>query len=306
MPGQAPIIGGAPLVISATNSKPAARLAYGSTTQSIETGDMVGSGGIASSPVGNFQKTQIEQTISGLVARAARKVPLGPDIQQCQQSGTMTISGELATGLPFSIGDTINVVAAACNDGLGETVSGRMEITITDYSGDILFGPTYRLEMRVLLIDFEVMTATDSIMSNGDSTVTIDTTGTPLITMSISGMAMTTESMTSTEVVSDFLTAQSVDTSVTPGSEPYTLTASGTVNSSQLAGKIVFTTPVTFQGAGAAYPFSGEMLITGANGATIRLIALDAVNVRIETDADGDGEVDPDGTEDTTWADLTS
>ena len=55
---------------------------------------------------------------------------------------------------------------------------------------------------------------------------------------------------------------------------------------------------------GADYPFAGEMLITGANNATIRLIALDSVNVRIETDTNGDGVVD--ATEDTTWDDIAT
>ena len=102
------------------------------------------------------------------------------------------------------------------------------------------------------------------------------------------------------EVLTNFDTAQSVDTSVVP--ESYTLTTAGTVDSSQLSGSITYTTPVTFQGSGEGYPFAGELLITGAGGATIRLVTLDAINVRIETDTDGDGTVD--ATEDTTWDDI--
>ena len=105
---------------------------------------------------------------------------------------------------------------------------------------------------------------------------------------------------TTTETVTNFSTSQTVDTSVQP--EPYTLSASGTVNSTALSGSVTYTTTVTFQGAGGGYPFAGEMLLTGANGATIRLIALDETNVRIETDTDGDGVVDD--TEDTTWDDI--
>lgn len=301
-PPPPPVGGTAPLVVTTANAKPAARIAFGSTMQSIETGELAGGGGIASAPSGNVQKPQVERSMSGLVARAVQKIPFGPVTENCLEFGTTTISGDLATGLPYSIGDTIIVVAIDCDDGLGEIVNGRMEITITAYSGDLLFGPTYLLEMTVLLINYEVATATDTILSNGDSTVTVDTTGTPLIVMSISGASMTTRSMIGTDIVSEFLTAQTVDSSVMP--EPYTLSASATIVSSQLAAQIAHTTPVTFQGAGAGYPFAGELLITGANNATIRLIALTDVNVRIETDADGDGNVDPGGTEDTTWDDL--
>ena len=306
-PGQAPVGGTTPLVISAANSKPVVRVAYGSTLQSMETGGLVGDSGIASSPSGGLQKPQFQDSMSGLLIRAVQKDPLGPITEFCgdtAESGTMTISGEIASITGLTTGDTITVVATDCNEGLGEVINGTMEMTVVSFTGDLLFTGLYRLEMKVLLIDFEVATATDTILSNGDSTVTIDTNGNPVITMSISGISMTTDSMASTEVVSSFLTAQTVDISVV-GFEPYTLSASGTINSSQLAGEIVYSTPVTFQGAGVAYPYAGEMLITGANGGTVRLIVLDEINVRIETDADGDGNVDAGGTEDTTWGDIT-
>jgi hypothetical protein len=300
-----PVGGGDALVISPANSKSAAKAAFGSTMQSVDMGGTVGGGGIAATPNGTLQKIQIERSMTRLASKAAVRIALGPDIQPCLTDGTVTISGDLATGLPFSVGDTINVDAMDCDDGLGEVVNGRMEITVTAYSGDILFGPTYVLGMSVMLIDYEIATATDTIVSNGDSTVTVDTTGTPLIAMSITGLSLTTASLTSTDTVTGFSTAQTVDISVV-GSEPYTLAASGTINSTLLGGEIVYSTPVTFQGAGAGYPFAGEMLVTGANGATVRLIALDDINVRIETDADGDGQVDVGGTENTTWVDIDS
>jgi hypothetical protein len=65
---------------------------------------------------------------------------------------------------------------------------------------------------------------------------------------------------------------------------------------------IDYDTPVTFQGQGADYPFAGELLITGADGGTIRLIATGNNNVTIETDTDGDGTLE--SSEDTTWDDI--
>lgn len=303
-PPPPPVGGSGELVVNNANSKPAARAAYASTMDSIETGGMVGSGGIASSSPGNLQKVQIEKTLTQLATRAPLQLEIGPLIENCLQAGSMTVSGDLATGLPYSVGDTISIVASDCNDGLGEIINGRIDITVTAYTGDILFGPTYSLGMDVLLTNFQVATATDMDLSNGDSAVTLDTTGDPLVVMSISGVSLSTVSNSGTEITSNFQTAQTVDTSVAAGSEPYTLAASGTLNSTQLGGEIIYSTPVTFQGAGAGYPFAGEMLISGANGATIRLIALTETTVRIEVDADGDGVVDIGGTEDTTWDDI--
>ena len=290
-----------PVGLNPTNAKQAARVAFGASLQSLGLGDMVGAGGIAASPAGALQKPGLAQSMSGLISRAAQKVALGPFTEPCLVSGTTTISGELETGLPYTVGDTINVDATDCDDGLGEVVSGRMEITVTAYSGDILFGPTYSLEMSVLLIDFAVTTLSDTIVSNGDATVLVDTSGDPVFAMSISGDSLTNQYLASSETITNYQNLQTVDTSV-PLAEPYTLDASGTVASSQLPTAISYTTTVTFQGAGAAYPFAGEMLLTAAAGGAVKLIALDEINVRIETDADGDDIFE--STEDTTWDDI--
>jgi len=301
-PTQPPVVGDPPLVLSTTNAKPAMQIAYGSTMQSMETGSLVGDSGIASTSSGDFQKASTQRSMSELLTRALQKDPLGPDTFDCGVSGTTTISGEIANILlGFTPGDTINVDAVDCDDGLGEVVNGRMEMTVVTFATDPLLG-TYLLEMDVQLIDFEVVTATDTIVSNGDSRVSMDTNGTPLIVISISGLSMATVSMASTEIVSDFMTSQTVDTMAAAGSEPYTLSASGTINSTQLAGEIDYTSPVTFQGVGAAYPFAGQLLVTGANNGTVRLIALDEINVRIETDTNGDGTLE--SSEVTTWDDI--
>jgi hypothetical protein len=288
------------LVITAANAKPAARVAYGSTTQSMETGDLVGDSGIAGTPNGGFQKPGAQGASPGALSSILQKIPLGPDTYDCGVGGTQTISGDLASLFTLTTGDQINVDAVDCDDGLGEVINGRMEMTVSTFSGDLVLG-LYMLEMNVVLIDFEVATATDTILSNGDSLVSMDTTGNPLLAIGISGNSMTVATNAGTDTMTSFSTAQTVDASVMP--EPYTLSSFGTVDSSQLSGVISFTTPVTFQGAGAAYPFAGELLITGADNSTIRLIALDATNVRIETDTNGDGTVD--NTEDTTWDDIT-
>ena len=81
-----------------------------------------------------------------------------------------------------------------------------------------------------------------------------------------------------------------------------TTTASGTVTSTQFEGAVTYSTPVPFEALADAYPYVGELLVTGANGATLRLVALDEANVRIIADYDGDGATDE--TIDTTWAEL--
>lgn len=107
---------------------------------------------------------------------------------------------------------------------------------------------------------------------------------------------------TGMETLYSYLTSQTLDAGVSPS--PSTMTASGTADSSELGGVVEYSTPTMFQAFDNDYPSSGELLVTGANGATVRLIVIDNVDIRIEFDSDG--MAPPDETIDTTWVAFTS
>lgn len=300
-PNLPPPTGNSDLVVTTANAKPAVRTAYSASSASMDTGGMVGAPGITAAP-GGLQKPAAPSGIAALVDSALRKVPV-TDTVGCGIDGT---TGSQTTTYDFAVlgtltaGDTIVVEFTNCDQGLGEVLNGRMEMTVLAFSGDLLVSGLYQMDMEVQLVNFRLTLPTDEILQNGDSTVSVDTTGTPMILMSISGNSLATVTNTATQIITNFSTAQSVDTSVLP--EPYTMDTSGTVDSTELGGIISYSTPVTFQGAGDGYPFAGELLIEGANGASIRLVVLDASNVRIDIDTDGDGNVD--SSETTTWDDI--
>jgi hypothetical protein len=122
--------------------------------------------------------------------------------------------------------------------------------------------------------------------------------GFPTITVSINGNMLTTVSPSVTEVITDFMSSQSVNAL----DGMYTLTTSGTVDSSQLDGIISYSTPDQFLGVGAAYPYFGRLLITGDGPGTVQLIAESDSMVTIIVDTDGDGVAD--SSELTTWDDI--
>lgn len=291
------------LVVTSNNAKPAARTAYNASSTSMESGDRVAGPGVTSSP-GGVQKPAFRGGFAGVIDTVMRKIPV-TDVTGCGldgMTGTQTTTIDFALPGTLTAGDTIVIEFSNCDQGLGEVLNGRMEMTVVSFSGDLLVSGLYQLEMAVQLVDFRVTTATDEILQVGDSTVTLDNTGLPIIAISVSGNSLATVTNTSTSIISGFDTSQTVDTSVIP--EPYTMVTSGTVDSTDLGGMIDYSTPVTFQGAGDGYPFAGELLIVGANNASIRLVALDDVNVRLDTDIDGDGVVDE--SETTTWDDIAT
>jgi hypothetical protein len=294
-----PPSGGVGLTIDAANAKPAARVAYGATVDSMDSGDVVGGSTIAMSPGGGLAKPVLDNQVSGAIQRYMQKDPVGPLVSPCFGGvGTETTTGNVVDPFTLTAGDTLNVDYVDCANEFGETLNGRMEMTITVFSGDIIFTGLFLLTADVRLANFEVTTAADSIVSNGDASVSIDTFGTPTILLSISGDLLATESLSSTEVITTYASSQSVHTLT----EMYTLSTSGTVDSSRISGFIAYSTAETFQGVGAAYPFFGQLLISGDGPATIRLIAQSDTMVSIEVDTDGDGVAD--STELTTWDDI--
>lgn len=287
--------------INASNAKPAVRIAYGATLESIDNGDLVGGSPVSMQHSGQFEKITVD-AIAGTMQRAVEKIPLGPTTSDCAVSGTTTISGDLANPLTLTVGDSINIESQDCDDGQGTVVSGRIEMSVAVFSGDLTLG-RYLLEMDILLIDLSVSSAAGVVTSNGDTTVSLDTTGSPLISIAVSGNSLTsiatTQGTTETLTMISFSSTQTTDTSIFPAA--YTLAAAGTIDSTVLDGRISYSTPVTFQGAGFAHPFAGQLLVTGQNSA-VRMTVLDESSVLIETDADGDGEFE--SSEETSWDDI--
>jgi hypothetical protein len=114
------------------------------------------------------------------------------------------------------------------------------------------------------------------------------------------GTTLMVDNGSSTETLTDFSSTVTEDTSMFPAN--FTTEATGRVSSTQFEGVVSYATPLAFQATGDGFPYEGEMLVFGTNNASIRIMAIDEVNVRIEADFNGDGAAD--ATIETTWAAL--
>ena len=282
--------------IDAANAQNAVRVSYLAAVASGETAGLVGNSGlVADSGSDTVAKPARGAGIATPVAKAVSSIPFGPDILPCDVSGSITVSGNLANPLTLSAGDTINIDADNCDDGLGEIVDGLIAMSIDAFNGDILSG-LYDLTSTLDITNFQVTTAEDVLMSNGDSTVRLNTLNSPAVSASVSGDSLTADSNSASETLTNYLSAQTLDAGLTPA--PYTMDSSGTLDSSQLTGVVDYSTELMFQGFDNDYPGIGELLVSG-DTSNARLIALDSVNVRIEIDNNDDGTVDD--VIDTTW-----
>jgi hypothetical protein len=282
------------LKIDSSNAQAASKASYDSAAGSVEVGTLLtDSGPIAANPAGSMKAAQQFSKLTGSDVMQA-SVPI---TQDCLR-GSYTVDATLANPFTITPGDSFNIVFNACDEGLGEVLNGTLDFTIDALSGD-LAGGMYELQVSMSLTEFQVVTAADTVTSDGDATVVLDTTNNPLVLASASGSWLQTVSNASTDTLRNFSSSQSANAGLEPA--PYSWDASGTLDTTQLAGTVTYSTPVTFEGYDLDYPYAGELLVVG-DSSSARIVAIDSVNLRIDIDSDGDGTVDE--SIDTTWAEF--
>ena len=235
----------------------------------------------------------------GLLLDVISMVPFGPDTFPCEGgTGTVTVSGDLALPGTFTPGDTFLIQYEFCDEGFGEVIDGTVSLTVRDFAGDLFLG-TYLLGMDADIDALSVATASDTIVGSGDAAITLDTTETPYVEARAGGTVLTQESLSSLETLRNYSSAQTFDGNLVPA--VYTMDVAGTLESSQLPGDVVYSTETTFAGNEGEYPNTGVLLVRGDNSSA-RLVAVNATDVRIEIDSNGDGTTDE--IIELTWAEL--
>ena len=286
--------------ITSANATDVTRVAWEAAIASGDFGDLGGSLGLSATATDGLAKASVLQKAGGSLVTVTQLDPVQPIVTPCLSDGIVTITGDVADPLTLTVGDTFRTVYELCDDGAGEVIDGSIDFTVREFTGDVLTS-LYRLSLDAVVTNLQVVSATDTITNHGDVTVTLDTMDAPSIFAGVSGTSMTVDSNASSETLSAYSSSQTVDGKLQ--TFPFTLTMFGTLDSTQFAGIVRYSTPVTFVGEGIDYPSSGALLIEGDNSSA-RLTAVDNINVTIEIDSNGDGVVD--ATIDTTWAALTT
>jgi hypothetical protein len=268
----------------------------GSSLQSSELGSFMGFGPTAASQKANkstpvyskMAEIQHEQ-IDALVKQSQTgiaQVPIVPETTACVGGGSVTVSGNVANPATVSPNDTVVMDFDSCVED-GATVHGRFAMTITSFSADPSTG-AFSFGVNVQLSTFQVATATGTATANGGISMTLNVTSTGNITTTVMSNSIAISDGTSSHT----LTGYSLTEVLNGATGTFTLDVAGTLNSTAFSGAVTFNTVVLLQGDGNGFAYVGQVLIRGANGATIRVIALDGALVRLEVDLNGDGTAD--------------
>ena len=213
----------------------------------------------------------------------------------CAVDGNVIVTGQVANPTTLSAGDRLNLEFFDCDDGAGRSLNGIYEIVVNNFSGDVLQG-RFNLNATATFDGFEVTQGLEMTALNGATTLDLDTSIPLMTSVSVSGVSLSVSDNTDSATLTEFRTDATHNAGVAP--EVYTTAASGTLTSTLFEGNVNYSTPVPFQGFVGEFPFPGELLVTGAGGTSLKLMALDNINVRLEIDpGDGSGVV----TQDTTW-----
>lgn len=295
----------APVPISSTNQQQVARAAASSVTTVASTS---GIGGVASSGAGIASlglSRQIALALGGArkSALSAQARPLATEpigTMTCPAGGSIALTYTYANANGFTPGDSLGFTFTNCKTTSTDNTNGTMSIAMNSFA-ETNAGMNFAGTMTLNLTAIEGSRTTVVSGSVGANYTDLTTTSSRIdLTIGSGGLTGSVAAGGVTETityVSGFTISQT-DTST--GSS---VTVNGAIDSSVLAGRITLqtTTPIV-QLAADAYPSSGVVRVTGANGSAALLTVLNATQLQVQLDAGGDGTYETTTTY--TWAQV--
>jgi hypothetical protein len=243
------------------------------------------------SKVAAIQGAQIDALLQH--TQAVSLVPVGPEATQCTGGGTVTLSGNIANPATLSANDTITFDFASCVED-DTTTNGKFSMRVTSFSGDAASG-VFSFGVTATITSLQITVAGETATVNGAVSISISAAAS-MLTTTVTSSSISVGDGGSTHTLRDYSSVRTL------AADSFTLDVHGSLTSSAFSGTVNFATTALLQGLGDGYAYTGQLLITGANGATIKVVVLDSTFLRLEVDSSGDGIVD--ATLDFTWDDL--
>lgn len=211
-------------------------------------------------------------------------------VMPCDSGNVMLSISDLGIqGL--STGDYASLDFNGCVLDLGTgalTFNGMFYLRAEDVTGDPLAGPF----TREFYADYGALTATIfgvTMVIDGGLTASLSSPDGTTLVADVSGGRFSAFAQAAGDVFSGSINNFHCERTLDTATGAYSVDFVATIRSNMLAGSAHFETTVPFTGTGEDHPSAGTLVATGAEGATVTLIALSNVDVQILIDADWDG-----------------
>lgn len=224
--------------------------------------------------------------------------------QACSGGGSIAIDANLRNTQAVGNGDTMTITAQNCIED-GNNINGRLAITFSDVSGDVMNSSSGAATLATSLTNFSVASGSETATMNGDMKIALKVTSATSSSVTVSGKSLQISEQKAGATVanltlSDYSLTGSANGSTTTSSASFAL--SGNANGlGQFAYTVKSLQP--FVSAGTAMPGSGSLIVNGA-ASSVTVTALSASSVRLDYSAKGDGVI----TKSTTlsWAEFVA
>jgi hypothetical protein len=202
----------------------------------------------------------------------------------CDVSGSIVVSFNDANGNEeVDAGDSLSMRFNEC-----VTSEGRLNGSFDALFNRVADGSVFSIDTSMRLQDFSVVAGSASAKATGDMRLKLeDRSDRTIVEVSGNDMKSSTTLAGVTNVLalsnyaSTLVDTFSVDSQTFQG-----VMSLGSFDNQRVS---VSTTQTWLMQSGASYPYTGQKVITGNAGSTLRLTALSSTRVLLELDANGDG-----------------
>ena len=239
--------------------------------------------------IGGFSVPSVSTSFVSLGKNAPQTLAaeIGPEMVDCAAGGTVTLSGNVAVLTTLTAGDTLSFEFADCDDAQGIVVDGLLDFEFVTFSGDLAMG-MITLTVAMSLDQLQFFEDGTGGSMNGELSFTVDTTNAPESFFAVSSSLFMLASGADSSTLSDFIVTIAIDPTV--GS--VTLDSSATLSGAAYEGELSYVTTQSLVFSGQSGPDSGQVVVTGADDATLTINILSASLIEIEIDVDGNDTVD--------------
>ncbi len=195
-------------------------------------------------------------------------------------------------------GDNALIVFGGCvidADGIPITMNGSISFAATTVT------PT-SFALTCFFDNYSITVLGATVIVRGGFTLEVSSADQDTFTAVVHGTYFNVTAQAGVQAFSGTITDFRMERTYTESTGAYSVSNQATIAGSNLGGEVRFETTVPFTGTDPNDPDAGTLIVTGADGCTATIIALNNVDVQILVDLEGDGEID--ATINTTWAVL--